>query len=213
MLRNSHISGSSATCAPAATAMERLKRLTSLRPERQGEQMGLQIIAPVSTELAQIGTFAHEMGHRLGAVIQEWRRGFSIPITPSCTTCAAPARNGHGGQRCCLLPILPVRPYLRQGWGIDDGRPFISRDHRGLEQNRAHLPEHASRDWPRADTGGNRRETWYAARYDPQVTRRAAHTHPTLKKLPNRAARRVRLGAQSNTTASKIRQPGYLAEV
>jgi hypothetical protein len=31
-----------------------------------------------------------------------------------------------------------------------------------------------------ADAGGNRRETWCAARNDPQVTRSAAHTHPTL---------------------------------
>jgi hypothetical protein len=36
----------------------------------------------------------------------------------------------------------------------------------------------------RADAGGNRRETPYAARNDPQVTWSAAHTHPTLNERP-----------------------------
>ena len=39
----------------------------------------------------------------------------------------------------------------RQKSGNDDGRPFIDRDHRGLEQDLTHLPELAARDRPRAD--------------------------------------------------------------
>jgi hypothetical protein len=51
--------------------------------------MALQMMATgaaISNELVIIGTFAREMGHRLGAVIAQ--------KAPSCTTCADPARNG-----------------------------------------------------------------------------------------------------------------------
>jgi hypothetical protein len=45
----------------------------------------------------------------------------------------------------------------------------------------------ATRHRPRADAGGNRRETPYAARNDPQVTRRAAPPNPTLSECPSPA--------------------------
>ena len=52
--------------------MGSLKHLNSLRPERQGEQMALQMMASptaISNELAHISTFAREIGQRLGAAI------------------------------------------------------------------------------------------------------------------------------------------------
>jgi hypothetical protein len=66
-----------------------------------------------------------------------------------------PVNGAAGGERG-RAPKLADRGrvgHICGRWGNDDGRPFISRDHRGLEQNPAHLSEPAARDWPRADTG------------------------------------------------------------
>jgi hypothetical protein len=65
--------------------MEGLKRLNSLRPEWQGEHMALQMMAPgaaISTELALIGTFAREVGQRLGAALAERAPGTFDPYRP-----------------------------------------------------------------------------------------------------------------------------------
>jgi hypothetical protein len=87
-----------------------------------------------------------------------------------------------GEPRSLLIGASQV--ILAAKMGSDDGRQFISRDHRGVEQNRPHLPQHASRDRPRADAGGNRRKTRYAAPNDTEVTRSAAPANPTLNERP-----------------------------
>jgi hypothetical protein len=80
--------------------------------------MGLQIIAPVSTELAQIGTFAHEMGHRLGAVIQEMAPGIFDPYHPELHYMRGPGPKWP--WRAALLPAADIAGQAIFAPGVGD---------------------------------------------------------------------------------------------
>jgi hypothetical protein len=81
--------------------------------QRQGDKMALQTMAlgaAISTELALIGTFAREVGQRLGAALAERAPGTFDPYRPELHYMRGPGpkwREKHG-RRGAMLNV-PMR--------------------------------------------------------------------------------------------------------
>jgi hypothetical protein len=85
---------------------------------------------------------------RIGAARLPVRRG----AAGQCGISATGGSARHRWRGAKLAESRRVTPYVYDGCGIKDATQLVSRDHRGLEQNRAHLPAPAACNRRRADT-------------------------------------------------------------